>query len=61
MPGRGRRKCTCGSKKTRVGFFACGTLLAALHTGFGWLTVGSLVAALVVLTITRQKRRNGLW
>ena len=49
------------SQRLIVGFFAGGTLLAALHTGFGWLTVGSLVAALVVLTITRQKRRNGLW
>jgi hypothetical protein len=49
------------SQRLILGFFAGGVLLVALNTGFGWLTAGSLVAALVVLTITRRKRGNGRW
>ena len=44
-----------------VGFFAGGILVAALHGGYGLLTVGFLLAALVLLTIMRQKRRNKSW
>jgi hypothetical protein len=34
--------------------------VAALHN-YGWLTVSFLVAALVLLTITRQKGRSRHW
>jgi hypothetical protein len=44
-----------------VGLFAGGTLAAALHDSYGWLTVSFLVTALVLLTITRQQRRRRHW
>ena len=49
------------SQRLLVGIFAGGVLAVALHNSYRWLTVGSLVAALVVLTIMRQKRRNRHW
>ena len=41
-----------------VGFFAGGILVAALNGGYELLTTGFLVAALVLLTIMRQKRHK---
>jgi hypothetical protein len=41
-----------------VGFFAGVILVAALNGGYELLTAGFLVAALVLLTIMRQKHRK---